>query len=133
MELDRLTPEQLEQLRAIVASAQEEATVVDRILADLFNYLVLGVGIATLAIIVLTLLFMKWPWMRRLVFPGRTVVDLGTQHYRNMREMQLAGTWDPTENDKLLMAGYYLGACLRGAIVFLAITILLGNLATAGL
>ena len=126
---DGLTSNHIQQAMA----GNEAPTLIERVIADVINYVFLGVGIGVLATLVLTAILMKIPRIRALVFPGRTPLEMGAQHYINMRQMMMDGEWTPSDADKDLMGRYFLGLSIRNAVVFLAITLLVGALATSGL
>ena len=121
------------QAATAIVTVKEEATMMERLSADLFNFIVLGVGLGTLAAILLTAIFMKWGPTQRLTFPGRKAMEAGIKHYVSMREAQMRGEFIPDLGDKILMASYFMGTSLRNGIIFLAVTLLVAEFATGGM
>ena len=112
-----------------------EPTILDRLIADVVNFVFLGAGLGLLVSIMIAAVLNGVPSVRRLVTPGREAIDVAASWVHRMREMDRDPDRDYTMSDvdKQVFSTIILGLAVRNGLVVLAITLLIGQLATGGM
>lgn len=113
----------------------EGVTILDRLLADFINFAILGAGMGLLVSIIIAAILTKVKAIRDLVTPGKEAIDTAAEWVRRMREMDRDPDRDyqMSDLDKQVFSQIVLGLAIRNGLVVLAITLLVGQLATGGM
>lgn len=112
-----------------------DITLLDRLLADAVNFLILGCGFGLLATLIIAGIINGVPSIRKLVVPGRDAIDTAAEWVAKMRQYDRDPDRDyqMSDVDKATFATIVLGLSIRNGLVILALTLLIGQLATGGM
>ncbi len=98
----------------------------DRISADLVNFVIFGAGIAVVITLVISKIF-QVKSLQDLVFPGREPLGLGVKLFTSLVTRDTEK--EPhTEAERILIGFLFLGMSLRNGLVFFSVLWLVGRL-----